>query len=103
MSKQIISNSKVDKLQKEIQKLIQKYSGLTSDENFTTYDTINFDKGFYLIFIKRDETQEKDKRLQISEFASGIRLDDLIASLSEVVDSHIGPDTKPNNTIDYRA
>lgn len=80
---------KTDDFEKEVKDLIEKYSGMKADSNLTEYKTNHVDKGFYLIFVKRDETIDPRQRLQITEFASAIGLPDLTAALADVIENHL--------------
>lgn len=91
--------SKTNKIYSDVVQLIAKYSGLESSSNITTYSKDKSEEGFYLIFIKKNNKETKDKKIQITEFASGININDLLSVFGNIIESH----QKLSKTINYNA
>lgn len=64
--------------------MIEKYSG--TNQNVDIYGSPSgADKGFYLVFIKRDETIHPTQRLMITTFGQHMSLGDLAGSLTDII------------------
>lgn len=74
-----------DAVEKEIISLIEKYypSFLLREENLFSEDVKVGEKGFYLFFVKRDET--KKDRLSVYTFGGEIKINDIIEAFSAKV------------------
>lgn len=83
------TSNKTSAIYKDVLDLIHKHSGI-HNINFTQLSPQSDNKeGFFLIFIKRDESLGEDKRLAVTTFGQYITLEDLVASVSNVIEQTI--------------
>ena len=85
-----------DAVFKDVLTLIEKHTG--GNENVDLYGPTGVsDKGFYLIFIKRDDTIHPTQRVIITTFGQHMNIADLAGSLTNIIQQTIeGSNRKVN-------
>lgn len=87
----VLNGALVTKILKEFQKIVTKYSGVEPTETVMVQaPTTPSDDGFYMIFIKRNEKAGPDKRIEITTFGQRITIEDLVGSLTTIVEQTMG-------------
>ena len=72
-------------IDKEIEKIIRKYSSALGDDNKTIMSDESIgDKGFFLVFIKKDMTQKEGEQLTLSTLGNNIGLAEIRDGFTEV-------------------
>ena len=92
-----IKPERTDSLFRDYLKLMEKYSSLGKDKSLTiTGKKTDTDKGYYMMFIKRDETKKPDERIQVAVLSQQMQFEDLIQTFSEVLEGMMTSGNKIN-------
>lgn len=74
----------LENISKDINSIIDKYA---EHKNMSAYSSgdLNNDKGFFLMWIKKDNTLPENERLQITTFAKQINVNEIVASMEKTL------------------
>ena len=69
----------VDKFSKDVRKLLVKHCPqyFSTEGSLITNNPMDSKKGFYLLFLERDESKPEDQRLQAMTFGQSMMMDDV--------------------------
>lgn len=71
---------------KEISELIDRHAA--QNRNMAIYGgPQRADKGFFLMFVKRDDNEPEERRIEVSTFGQAISIQEVAVSMEEVVES----------------
>lgn len=87
MTKSHSSETSIDSLEQEVLAAIDRYSGNSKD--ITAYGESESSKGFFLMFIKKDDSLSPEKRLEVSTMGQFINLQEVADCMDEVLNNII--------------